>query len=581
MVTTLHVVNSVIVKASKLTSARPIYRGIAGGRLPDAFWKPNEHGVMGGVENAFMSTTFDRDVAMTYSRQDGPNKPSVVFEMKMGMVDRGAELDWLSQYSHERECLFAPLTGLEVLGTRIEDGVIIVEARLSVNLNNLTIEQVVSKRRKMLQDMASSLRLEVFEELSRRGDIHVDVVDDGELEGVTCALTLDSDGRPDQKTIHGIRYRCKLARFGSICEDQYLKLPDGDGTGMLGTMYKPGKADFTAMPPWSASDADRSARGLMADAMVRDIVTNREPEWFNVDSNFSQCVSDAMRTRAALVGQMIELSLDDLPITWLPAAIGGCRELRKLQIFECASLLALPEELAECRSLQCVELIRCPSLQSLPSQLGKCPLEKFDLGERCDKLQSNTEALSVLGTCTTLLHLRLEGIRALPVDIGGCTRLKTLCISSTVGYMTSGRATGPGILESLPESLGSCIALEELDLQGLSLHSLPDSLRRCTALRSLNLYRCGRLSRTLPDWIWARICTTSLEVTLPLEFMPPAIADQPGRGSSGESKVIADQFVYWCRWDTDLVVFRANHSGEPSGLGGHGMSTDEPMVNVS
>ena len=48
----------------------------------------------------------------------------------------------------------------------------------------------------------------------------MDVVD-GELEGVTCALSLDSDGRPGQKTIHGIRYRCKHARFGSICEDQF------------------------------------------------------------------------------------------------------------------------------------------------------------------------------------------------------------------------------------------------------------------------------------------------------------------------------------------------------------------------
>ena len=33
--------------------------------------------------------------------------------MQMGMVDRGADLSWLSQYPHEREVLLPPLTGIE------------------------------------------------------------------------------------------------------------------------------------------------------------------------------------------------------------------------------------------------------------------------------------------------------------------------------------------------------------------------------------------------------------------------------------------------------------------------------------
>ena len=32
----------------------------------------------------------------------------------MGMIDRGADLTLVSQYPHEREILFNPLTGLEV-----------------------------------------------------------------------------------------------------------------------------------------------------------------------------------------------------------------------------------------------------------------------------------------------------------------------------------------------------------------------------------------------------------------------------------------------------------------------------------
>ena len=60
----------------------------------------------------------------------------------MGMIDRGAELGWISQYPHEAECLFAPLTGIEVQSTRVDNSILVVEERLSVNLNALTIEQV-------------------------------------------------------------------------------------------------------------------------------------------------------------------------------------------------------------------------------------------------------------------------------------------------------------------------------------------------------------------------------------------------------------------------------------------------------
>ena len=43
----------------------------------------------------------------------------------------------------------------------------IVEVRASVNLHALTIEQVISKRRKLLVDMAASMRLEVRDALRR------------------------------------------------------------------------------------------------------------------------------------------------------------------------------------------------------------------------------------------------------------------------------------------------------------------------------------------------------------------------------------------------------------------------------
>jgi hypothetical protein len=152
--TTLHVINSCIVKMSKLTKATRVYRGVSDKSLSDFFWTVNEFGVSGGIEAAFMSTTRNRDVAMGYAK----GKTGLLFEMQMGMVDRGADLAWLSQYPHEKEVLFGPLSGLEVQSMRVDGSVLIVETQLSINLASLTIEQVFSKRRKVVQDMCEQLQ---------------------------------------------------------------------------------------------------------------------------------------------------------------------------------------------------------------------------------------------------------------------------------------------------------------------------------------------------------------------------------------------------------------------------------------
>ena len=53
-VTTLHAINSGIIKLSKHTKACTVYRGVAGGVLPEQFWTPNDDGVMGGIELGFV-----------------------------------------------------------------------------------------------------------------------------------------------------------------------------------------------------------------------------------------------------------------------------------------------------------------------------------------------------------------------------------------------------------------------------------------------------------------------------------------------------------------------------------------------
>ena len=101
-------------------------------------------GVRGGVEFGFMSTTPRQGIAEEYAAM-GAAGHKLVFEVQMGMVDRGAELDWLSQYPAEKEICFAPLTGIDVCSYRIVGEVLVASVRPSVNLNAKTIEEVMAK----------------------------------------------------------------------------------------------------------------------------------------------------------------------------------------------------------------------------------------------------------------------------------------------------------------------------------------------------------------------------------------------------------------------------------------------------
>ena len=48
--TTIHSINSIVVKCSRLTTIQPLYRGWTGATLPERFFVEDEMGVKGGVE---------------------------------------------------------------------------------------------------------------------------------------------------------------------------------------------------------------------------------------------------------------------------------------------------------------------------------------------------------------------------------------------------------------------------------------------------------------------------------------------------------------------------------------------------
>ncbi|KAK3271242.1 hypothetical protein CYMTET_20401 [Cymbomonas tetramitiformis] len=168
-VNTIIAINSGILKLSKIQKAVKVFRGLSGGLLPEEFWHPNAHGVKGGVEMAFMSTTTSEEVALQYADSSDERKAAFVFEVQMGMVDRGADISPFSQYPHEKEIVFAPLTGMEVVGApRIKGRVIVVELRLNCNLSSQTIEQIIGKRKEAVLHLCADELQDVQHQVAKQ-----------------------------------------------------------------------------------------------------------------------------------------------------------------------------------------------------------------------------------------------------------------------------------------------------------------------------------------------------------------------------------------------------------------------------
>jgi hypothetical protein len=178
--TSIHTLVSAVVKLSRQTRipvSRKVYRGLGGLVLDDQWFECDKRGVRGAVELGFLSTTLNRDVALTYS---GVKKNrGVLFEIEIGAVDCGAQINSISQYPGEAEMLFGPLSNLETTGTRLETfegkNVIIVSLKINSNLKGSVIEDLIEKRKQMLMSMRDSacdelafdLKILAFDDIAR------------------------------------------------------------------------------------------------------------------------------------------------------------------------------------------------------------------------------------------------------------------------------------------------------------------------------------------------------------------------------------------------------------------------------
>ena len=81
--TTIHAINSCVVKISGLTVASVVHRGVAGKSMPTSFFKKNSMNIAGGVEYGFSSTTNSREQAAVYAKVGDASAASTLLEAQV------------------------------------------------------------------------------------------------------------------------------------------------------------------------------------------------------------------------------------------------------------------------------------------------------------------------------------------------------------------------------------------------------------------------------------------------------------------------------------------------------------------
>ena len=436
---------------------------------------------------------------------------------------------WLSQYPHETEILFAPLAGLEATDMRIDTHplngkhIIVVGMRVSINLTNPTIEQVVAKRRKIVDDMGRGLLQEVRSALNKKGS--------NETEAYVRLLRGLFNERPLRH--EATWYNDDTCFQESVTETLRLK------------------REVLNIPTLEA-------RKLEGDAVV-------------------QLLGETLRTKAkvpeipsVLFKEFLRLRVLQLDafggIEALPETLGGLSALTTLNLRECEKLMRVPESIGQLKALQQLNMPSCKELSELPTSIGKLEvLSVLDLSF-CPAL---TSLPTEVGQLRALLVLKLEkcvGLTTLPVSLGHLVNLKTLKISGCsalaaipdqLGELTnleecnlrgcSGLIKLPDTFGSklqklkeldltmckaitaLPVSLGECETLRSLFLGNCyNLLVLPEEITRLSTLAILNLYNCGKLTK-LPDnfHLASSLRVLSLQGCEKLVEVPPSVAMMP------------------------------------------------------
>ena len=233
--------------------------------------------------------------------------------------------------------------------------------------------------------------------------------------------------------------------------------------------------------------------------------------------------------------------------TVIPQEFGNLVNLRRLNIQETMSNLSFPASIGNLVNLQSIEISDGEGV-IFPDEIGKLQqleifntanvvMDEFPAGlTNCKNLKELSlygrnyteipEQISDLANLERLELLFLPTGCRIPDSIGQLTKLKYLSTYS-VYYNDLDKEVG---ITQLPESIGNCTELEELNLTGASITSLPKSITKLKKLTKLDLSQCLNL-KSLPADIGELTGLTQLdmEIILPnigqLSTLPDSIVN--------------------------------------------------------
>ena len=185
-----------------------------------------------------------------------------------------------------RRILFGPLTGIEVLGSRIDGTVVVIECAFSINLTALTLEQVLNKRHKLVTDMGDGMVLELRTDLAGsglearqaeklRGDLDSKVLhevpeafneDASFVRAVQLALKLKQAAGDNKKVLQELQ-KLSPAAPAQAAEFVVGKLEHSDRYVRQAAVETLGKLSAEALAPHAAAvlakleDGDEGVRG--------------------------------------------------------------------------------------------------------------------------------------------------------------------------------------------------------------------------------------------------------------------------------------------------------------------------------
>jgi hypothetical protein len=349
---------------------------------------------------------------------------------------------------HEKETLLPPLVGLQVSSTSVDGSTLVVKGRFSLNMTSLTLEQVVSKKQKLLHSMGLAMALDVREHFIQATDEHVDIQfvynhpmeTFSHMEGVEeHTITCHTSGVIIKGTRYMERGKYKVTFPHSLCQAEYDKL---SGTKQM---------QYVAILPWRDVPSEVEARVQLLEALVTSMTAGHQPDFFNNDQQFKAAVQQTFGMKYAVREHLVylDLSLCNL-IFYVPDVIGQLVSLRMLKLDGCKRLRELPDTLIRLQKLEELSLMECPSLQQLPDAI--CGLNAL--------MTLRVQGEDPTGRSSNLVPR--DGLISLPENIGALLKLKTLVIADCP-------------IESLPQSMSSLVSLQYLELRRCkNLASLPD-----------------------------------------------------------------------------------------------------------